>query len=68
MVKELNLSNDKLYYVYTGQRELNGCCKILSNDIKKLLPSVNLVCDDNTTHNESAWKDKVYEALDYILL
>ena len=68
MVKELNLSNDKLYYVYTGHKELNGCCKILSNDIKKLLPSVNLVCDDNTTHDESAWKDKVYEALDYILI
>ena len=68
MVKELNLSNDKLYYIYTGHKELNGCCKILSNDIKRLLPSVNLVCDENTTHDESAWKDKVYDALDYILL
>ena len=68
MVKQLNLSNDKLYFVYTGHKELNGCCKILSNDIKKLLPSTNLVVDDNTTHNESAWKNKVYEALDYILI
>ena len=40
----------------------------LSNDIKKLLPSTNLVLDDNTIHDESAWKNKVYEALDYILL
>ena len=68
MIKELNLSNDKLYYIYTGHKELNGCCKILSNDIKRLLPSTNLVCDENTTHDESAWKDKVYDALDYILL
>jgi predicted alpha/beta superfamily hydrolase len=68
MVKELKLSNDKLYYIYTGHKELNGCCKILSNDIKKLLTSTNLVTDDNTIHDESAWKDKVYEALDYILL
>ena len=68
MVKDLNLSNDKLYYIYTGHKELNGCCKILSNDIKKLLPSSNLVFDDNLIHNESAWKDKVYQALSYLIL
>ena len=67
-IKELKLSNDKLYYIYTGHKELNGCCKILTNDIKKLLPSTNVVFDDNTVHDESAWKDKVYDALDYILL
>lgn len=68
MVKQLNLSNNKLYYIYSGHNELDGCCKNISNDIKKLLASVNLVLDDNTIHNESAWKDKVFDALNYILI
>ena len=68
MITELNLSNDKLYYIYSGHKELNGCCKILANDIKRLLPSTNLVFDDNTTHDEEAWKDKVYDALSYLIL
>ena len=67
-IKKLNLSNDKLYYIYTGQKELNGCCKILANDIKKILPSTHIVCDDNVVHDESAWKDKVLDALNYLIL
>ena len=67
-IKELKLSNDKLYYIYSGNKELNGWCKILANDIKRMLPSTNLVFDDNTCHDESTWKDKVYDALSYLIL
>lgn len=68
MIKELKLSNDKLYYIYAGNKELNGCCKILANDIKRLLPSTNLVFDDNLIHDEEAWKNKAYDALSYLIL
>ena len=68
MVKQLKLSNDKLYYIYSGNKELNGCCKILANGIKKILPSTTLVFDDNTRHDELSWKDKVFEALDFLIL
>lgn len=67
-ISELDLSNDKLYYIYTGQKELDGSCKILANGIKKILPSTTIVCDDNTIHDESAWKDKVYDALSFLIL
>lgn len=68
LISDLNLSNDKLYYIYTGQKELDGSCKILANGIKKILPSTTIVCDDNTIHDESAWKDKVYDALNFLIL
>ena len=67
-IKKLNLSNDKLYYIYTGQNELNGGCKILSTEIKDILPTTIIVCDDNSIHNESVWKDKIFDAINYILL
>ena len=67
-ITKLKLSNDKLYYIYTGSKELNGCCKILANNIKRLLPSTNLVFDDNYIHNEDLWKEKVYDALNYLIL
>ena len=42
--------------------------KILANNIKRLLPSTNLVFDDNYIHNEDLWKEKVYDALNYLIL
>ena len=67
-IAQLKLSNDKLYYIYSGHKELNGCCKILSNNIKKILPSTFLTFDDSVIHNEESWKDKVYDALNYLIL
>ena len=65
---KLNLPNDKLYYIYTGSKELNGCPKILTNNIKKIIPNTNVIIDDNSIHNETVWKEKVYDALNYLVL
>lgn len=46
-VKKLKLPADKLYYIYTGTNEINGCSKILTVDLKKLLPNAHIVYDDN---------------------
>lgn len=67
-ISELNLPIDKLYYIYAGKYELNGSCKILANGIKKILPSATVVSDDNNIHDESAWKEKIYEALNFLIL
>ena len=67
-IKCLNLPKDNLYYLYCGEKELNGCSKILAGEIKKLLPNCHIVYDNNAIHDESAWKTKIKDALNHLVL
>lgn len=67
-ISKLNLSNEKIYYIYAGSKEINGASKFLANNIKKILSSTFIQTDDNPIHNESYWKTKVYDALSYLVL
>ena len=67
-VKALAFPENHLCYIYTGKNEEQGSCLKNVYALKELLPNANLVIDDNEVHNELAWKTKVLDALNYLVL
>ena len=67
-VNTLSLPDNNLCYIYTGKNEEKGSCLKNAYALKDLLPNANLVIDDNKEHSELAWKSKVLDALNYLVL
>lgn len=63
---DLNINN--LYYIYCGKNELNGKCLNEVEQLKTYLPNAKIELDDNDIHSENAWKNKLYNALSYLIL
>ena len=58
----------KLIYITAGKKELDGLTIKNVADIKQEYDLVHIVLNDNQNHDESAWKDLTYQALNYLIL
>ncbi len=67
-IEEIEKLNQKLLYIYAGDKELNGECKKIALELKCILKDANYCFDDNALHQEQAWKKKILEALNYLVL
>jgi len=67
-IEEIEKLNQKLLYIYAGDKELNGECKKIALKLKCILKDANYCFDDNALHQEQAWKKKILEALNYLVL
>ena len=65
---KLKLEPNNLYYIYSGEKELNGKCLALANKLKEIIPNSQFVTDDGAIHSESVWQEKIYSALSYLIL
>ncbi|MDE7213463.1 MAG: hypothetical protein K2N42_02675 [Anaeroplasmataceae bacterium] len=67
-VKNLSLPENNLCYIYSGDKEEKGLCLKNLEALKQILPNAIISTDDNQEHSETAWKQKVLEALSYLVL
>lgn len=67
-IKILSLQPNILSYIAVGKQEKDGICLQNAYEIKSLLPNSQLVIDNQIEHNESIWKNKVFDALNYLVL
>ncbi|MDE7095009.1 MAG: hypothetical protein K2O23_00820, partial [Anaeroplasmataceae bacterium] len=67
-VKNLSLPENNLCYIYSGNKEENGLCLQNTEALKQILPNAIISIDENQEHSETAWKQKVLEALSYLVL
>ncbi len=65
-----NIINNKnnLCYIYSGKNEKENKCLNTVYKLKNILPNACINLDDNSIHNESHWKTKLYDALSYLIL
>lgn len=73
IISDDNLKNiinkeNNLYYIYSGKNEENTKCLNTVYKLKNILPNAYINLDDNSIHNESYWKSKLYDALSYLVL
>ncbi len=67
-MEEHPFPNNKLYYIYYGENELNKKVKQTALDLKKYLPEVQIIFDQNEIHNESYWRKMLLPVLnDFVL-
>lgn len=67
-ISDHRFKEDKLYYLYAGNKELDGLCKVNVLKMKTIFPTAITVFDENTIHNESSWKNQLLKALNYLVL
>lgn len=67
-VKDLSIPKENLCFIYTGKLEEKGLCLKTVEHLKEYFPNAYLRIDDNQEHNETAWKSKVLDALNYLVL
>lgn len=67
-IKEISLPQDHLCYIYAGTKELDGFCYHNALALKEQNPNAELILDENEIHTEQAWRSKLYDALNYIVL
>ena len=67
-LKSVSIQSNILSYIDAGSTEENGNCLQSTYAIKEKLPNTKVVVDDRNEHNESQWKSRVYDALDYLVL
>lgn len=60
--------NNKLYYIYCGEKELSSSVKENALKLKEKLPDAHMMIDKNEIHNESSWKNILFDALNYFVL
>ncbi|MDE7263621.1 MAG: hypothetical protein K2N64_03050 [Anaeroplasmataceae bacterium] len=67
-ISSLSIENNNLIYIYTGNQEMNKKCLETATALANQFSNAKLVIDDNDEHNEQAWKDKIFDALNYLVL
>ncbi|MCM1130670.1 MAG: esterase family protein [Roseburia sp.] len=68
LVRDLSIQENNLCYIYSGKSEENGVCFHNTNSLKEIFTNAKIVTDENAQHNEAAWKSKVLDALNYLVL
>ncbi len=66
--EKINSTENNLCYIYSGKNEENKKCLNTVYTLKKIIPNSYINLDDNSIHNESYWKTKLYDALNYLIL
>lgn len=67
-LKNLTMPQDHLSYIYTGKKELDGICYHNALALKEINSSIELNIDDNEIHSEEAWRTRLFDALNFLVL